>query len=229
MIRLQGVHFCYRRGEQVLTGVDLEIGSGLTLLVGPNGSGKSTLLKLLAGVERPDAGTVVVNGHDMWREEVAARASLAFVPEHPDLTPYASVAEILALVARLRHAPPGASEAAIARAGLDTLAQRSVRELSMGQRRRAVLAAAFVATPATVLLDEPLEAMDRSIRTEVITWLDGLLASGHQIVVATHQLEPFLGQARSAVTLRAGRAVTLSPPLPANPTERAEAVATLAT
>ncbi len=65
MIRLLDVHFGYRRGEQVLAGVDLEIGPGMTLLVGPNGSGKSTLLKLLAGVERPDAGTVVVNGHDM--------------------------------------------------------------------------------------------------------------------------------------------------------------------
>jgi ABC-type multidrug transport system ATPase subunit len=228
MIRLMGVHFGYRRGEAILAGVDLEIGSGLTLLVGPNGSGKSTLLKLLAGVERPDAGTVEVNGHDLWRGEVAARASLAFVPEHPDLTPYASVAEILALVARLRRAPLDSVQTALERAGIEDFAERSVRELSMGQRRRAVLAAAFIATPATVLLDEPLEAMDRSIRTAVTTWLDGLLAAGHQVVVATHQIEPFLGQARSAVTLRAGRAVTLSP-LPADRDERTRAVADLAT
>ena len=228
MIALTGVHFAYRRGDPVLAGVDLEIGPGLTLLVGPNGSGKSTLLKLLSGVERPDRGRVVVNGHDLWRDEVAARASLAFVPEHPDLTPYASVAEILGLVARLRDAPRGAVGDALASAGLEALANRSVRELSMGQRRRAVLAAALIATPHTVLLDEPLEAMDRSIRATVTTWLDGLLVADHQVVVATHQLEPFLGQARSALTLRSGRTVTLSP-LPLDPGERARAVNDLAT
>ena len=87
MIRFHQASFAYRDGEPVLSGVDLEIPAGLTLLLGPNGCGKSTLLKLAAGVEQPDAGRVEVDGKDLWVDEVEARRSLAYVPEQPDLTP----------------------------------------------------------------------------------------------------------------------------------------------
>jgi ABC-type multidrug transport system ATPase subunit len=104
MICFHAVAFSYRRGEPVLSGVNLALPAGLTLVVGPNGCGKSTLLKLAAGIEPPDAGCIEIDGCDLWTEEVAARADLAFVPEQPDLTPYATVAEILALVSALRRA-----------------------------------------------------------------------------------------------------------------------------
>ena len=70
----------------------------MSLVVGPNGCGKSTLLELAAGVEIPAQGRVTVAGFDLWREEVDSRRHIAYLPEHPDLTPYATVAEILALV-----------------------------------------------------------------------------------------------------------------------------------
>ena len=109
MIRLRGVSFAYRAGEPVLDKVDLAIAAGLTLLLGPNGCGKSTLMRLIAGVERPDAGRVEIGALDLWTAEAAARKDLAYVPEQPDLTPYATVEEILRLVCRLRGEPSAGS------------------------------------------------------------------------------------------------------------------------
>jgi ABC-type multidrug transport system ATPase subunit len=228
MIHFRGVSFSYeRRQPPILAGVDLDLPAGLTLLVGPNGCGKSTLLKLAAGIDQPDAGHVEVNGHDLWQAEVAARASLAFVPEQPDLTPYATIAEILALVCRLRGEPAAAAGAALALAGLESLAHRSIRQLSMGQRRRAVLAAALIGKPSCLLLDEPLEAMDRAARAAILAWLAERRAAGALLLVASHDLDPFLDLAARALTVRHGRC-RLVDPLPADPAARAALLESLA-
>lgn len=219
MIRLHGAAFAYREGEPVLGGVDLEIHPGLTLLLGPNGCGKSTLLKLAAGIERPDAGRVEVNGRDLWTDEVEARRSLAYVPEQPDLTPYATVREILLMVCRLRGEPRTRAAEALDFVGLRDLAHRSVRELSMGQRRRAVLAAALIGTPRHILLDEPLEAMDRGAREDILAWIDRLLASGATVLVVSHEIEPFAPRAQRAITVRNGQCLAVDR-LPEDPTER---------
>jgi ABC-type multidrug transport system ATPase subunit len=219
VIRMAGVAFAYGPGEPVLAAVDAVLGPGLTLLLGPNGCGKSTLLKIAAGVEMPDRGRVEVDGHDLWTAEVAARQSLAYVPEQPDLTPYATVREILGLVCRLRGEPRAAGDAALARVGLAALAHRSVRELSMGQRRRAVLAAAFVGRPGHVLLDEPLEAMDRGARDDILAWIDGLVAAGATVVAVSHDLDPFAPRATRALTVRGGQCLAFDP-LPGDPATR---------
>ena len=103
MIRFHQAAFAYRESEPVLSGVDLEISPGLTLLLGPNGCGKSTLLKMAAGIERPDSGRVEIDGRDLWVDEAAARRGLAYVPEQPDLTPYATVREVAPLIAASRN------------------------------------------------------------------------------------------------------------------------------
>jgi ABC-2 type transport system ATP-binding protein len=197
----------------------LDIGPGLTLLLGPNGAGKSTLLRLLAGVERPRAGTIAIDGHDLWREEVAARAALVYLPEHPDLTPYATVGEVLDLVERLRGEPVGAGAEALRVVGLDELASRSVRELSMGQRRRALLAAALVGEPRVALLDEPLENMDRTLRALILDWVARLVERGAAVAVATHELEPFAAPATRVVCIDAG-AITSVCDVPTDAAER---------
>ncbi len=205
MIRLSDVHFCYRPGEPVLTGTSLELPAGLTMLLGPNGSGKSTLLKIVAGIERPDRGKAFIEGHDLWTEEVAARGGLAYVSEQPDLTPYATIQDVINLVCRLRSASLSAGREALRLAGLGMIANRSIRELSMGQRRRAVLAAAWIGRPRIVILDEPLEAMDRAIRAEILIWIDRLVAAGAAIVIATHEIEPFVQKAERAISVREGK------------------------
>jgi len=135
VIRVRGVRFGYRPGEWILDGVDADLVPGLSLLLGPNGCGKSTLMRLLAGVERPESGRIEVEGRDLWLEEAEARRSLAYVPEQPDLTPYATVSEVLALVCRLRGEPPARAAEALEIAGLSGMGGRSIRQLSMGQRR----------------------------------------------------------------------------------------------
>ena len=222
MIQLHQASFSYRNdrdAEPVLAGVDLTISPGLTLLLGPNGCGKSTLLKLAVGIERPDAGRIEIDGQDLWVDEAAARRGLAYLPEQPDLTPYATVREILALVCRLRGEPRERGREALERVGLGTLTHRSVRELSMGQRRRAVLAAALVGTPRHALLDEPLEAMDRGAREDLLAWTDRLVAAGAAVVVVSHEIEPFAPRAARALAMRGGRCVDAGP-LPDDAAER---------
>jgi ABC-type multidrug transport system ATPase subunit len=207
MIRFQNVSFSYESEEKVLHSVNLEIHTGLTLLLGPNGCGKSTLLKLASGVEIPDSGQITIDGHDLWRAEVEARKGLVYLPEHPDLTPYASIREILGLVCRLRKQPQEVGKNALEFFGLQHLAHRTVRELSMGQRRQAVFAACLVGTPSHILLDEPLEGMDRHIQKDILTWIENHTQRGATVVVVSHMIEPFIALASAAITVQSAIAL----------------------
>lgn len=205
-LRLSGVSFGYSRHQPILRGVDLELDRGLVLLLGPNGHGKSTLLKILAGVERPDVGRVWVSGHDMWRQEAAARRRLAYVPEQPDVTPYASIEDVLNLAAALRGEPLTRVPEILEEVGLDAqLARRSIRQLSKGQRRRALLAAALLGRPPILLLDEPLDALDRGLRENLCRRLQERAEDG-LVVVVTHEIEPFADAAHSAIAMYRGQA-----------------------
>ncbi len=102
MSHFRNVSFSYDKGESVLAGIDLELSPGLTMLLGPNCCGKSTLLKLDAGVEKPDSGNITIDGQGLWKDEKKPRKNLAYLTEQPDLTPYATLNEILNLVCRLR-------------------------------------------------------------------------------------------------------------------------------
>jgi ABC-type multidrug transport system ATPase subunit len=219
VITLRGVRFGYAKGRNVLTCDALTVGPGLTLLLGVNGAGKSTLLRLMAGVEAPHAGTILVHGHDLWRAETEARRPLAYVPEHPDLTPYATVGDVVRLVSRLRDVPETDAEAALERAGLSTVADHTVRQLSMGQRRRALLAAAWVGNPSVLLLDEPLEAMDRAMCQVITGWVGDAAARGATVIVATHDVEPFVEWVTRAVVV-AGGVPVLTEELPEDAGER---------
>jgi ABC-type multidrug transport system ATPase subunit len=205
-IRIHGVTFAYEPSAPVIRDVDLDLGGGLVLLVGPNGCGKSTLLKLMAGVERPDAGTIEIGGFDLWSDELEARRLLAYVPEQPDVSPYASVVEVLELVAHLRGQAPERIVEVQALFGLETLGRRSIRELSKGQRRRVLLAAARLGAPPVLLLDEPLDALDRRLREDTLGWLNERRNAGAPIVVVTHELELLSPLADAAIYFVDGHA-----------------------
>jgi ABC-2 type transport system ATP-binding protein len=204
MITLRDIEFRYDPSRAALNVPTLDIGAGLTLIVGPNGAGKSTLLRMIAGVERPTRGTVTINGADLWQQEAEARRSLAFVPENPELTPYASVVDVLQLVATLRGAPETAVVEALDRVDLFDAAVRTVRELSMGQRRRAMLATALIGDPRVVILDEPLETLDAAMRVFVRDWVESLRARGAAVLVATHDLASFAPHVDAVVAVRGG-------------------------
>jgi ABC-type multidrug transport system ATPase subunit len=107
----------------------------------------------------------------------------------------------------------------LALTALTDRAHASVRELSAGQRRRALLAAAWIGTPQVVLLDEPLESLDRGLRDDVVGWIDGLVRAGAAVVAVSHQIEPFLEIATSAMSVRDARVVRVVE-LPPDPAER---------
>jgi ABC-type multidrug transport system ATPase subunit len=219
VIRLDGVRFAYPGGPDVIDARELEIEPGLTLLLGPNGAGKSTLLRLMAGVERPREGRISIQGHDLWEAEVAARQPIAYIPEQPELTPYATIEEIVRLVCRLRCVSEEEAAVAIERVGLTGHASRSIRQLSQGQRRRAVFAAARVGQPSVLLLDEPLEAMDRAMRDEVASWIGESVAQGRTVVAASHEFDDLVETASAALSLRDGSATMHL--LPDEPARRA--------
>jgi len=219
VILLEGLRFAYPGGPVVVQVDRLELGPGLVLLLGPNGAGKSTLLRMIAGVERPRQGCITIEGHDLWSEEIEARQALTYVPEQAELTPYATIREILQLVCRLRGVAEDEGTRAIARVGLAEDATRSVRQLSQGQRRRAILAAALVGEPSILLLDEPLEAMDRVMRDEIVSWIHGAVSAGRTVVAASHDFDDFIETAGTALAVRRGHVT--SHQLPADPAERA--------
>lgn len=219
MMVFESVTFGYEPSRPVVRKAGFALSQGLNLLLGPNGCGKSTLLKIAAGVERPDEGRVLVDGVDLWKEEAKARRGLAYLPEFPDITPYAALRDVLRLVCRLRGEPVRAGERALETFGLADEAGRSVRELSSGQRKRALFAAAFVGEPAHILLDEPLDALDRQIADDVLAWVRRRMAGGATLAVVSHAIEPFTELATRALTVRDGL-VEMRDTLPPSPAAR---------
>jgi iron complex transport system ATP-binding protein len=204
MMVFENVTFGYEPQRPVVRNASFALSPGLTLLLGPNGCGKSTLLKLAAGVERPDEGRVLMDGADLWKDEATARRGLAYLPEFPDITPYASLRDVIRLVCRLRGERVRAGDRALETFGLGNEAGRSVRELSSGQRKRALFAAAVVGHPAHILLDEPLDALDRRIADDVLAWIRQRTADGASLAVVCHAIEPFADLATRALTVREG-------------------------
>jgi ABC-type multidrug transport system ATPase subunit len=219
MIEIANVTFCYEPGSAVLNDIKAEISPGLTLLLGPNGCGKSTLMKLLAGVEKPDSGQIRIDGYDLWQEEKAARQNLAYMPEHPDLSPYATIGEIIQLVCRLRGLPLENGLRALDAVSLSGWNRATVRQLSLGQRMRALLAACFIGDPHCLLLDEPLAGMDLCMQQAILEWITSRIAGGATIVLISHELTPFVTLLSRALTIRDGQLAMLEE-LPEETAER---------
>jgi len=219
MMVFDNVTFGYDPERTVIRKACLTLSPGLTLLLGPNGCGKSTLLKLAAGVERPDEGRILVDSLNLWREEAKARHRLAYLPEFADITPYASLRDVVGLVCRLRRQPVKEGDRALEMFGLGGEAGSSIRELSSGQRKRVLFAAAFIGRPAHVLLDEPLDALDRQIADDVLAWIRKRVADGATLAVVSHTIEPFADLATGALTLREGQ-VEQHEQLPGAPEDR---------
>jgi ABC-type multidrug transport system ATPase subunit len=152
-----------RGGRTVIDGVELEVGAGEILgVVGKNGCGKSTLLMAIAGVLAPSDGRVVVDGASVWgasRDRKRARKALGFVPEGADAPGFLRASELWALCAAARGVAPPSPEL-VDRLGLDELGELALERMSLGQRRRACLAAALLGPPALLVLDEPDNGLD---------------------------------------------------------------------
>ncbi len=172
--------------------IDVESGS-LTALLGPSGSGKSTLLRVIAGLEAPDAGTVVIDGVD--RTGVAPRhRGVGFVFQHYAAFRHMTVFENIAFGLRVRRVPRrevrNRVHDLIGLVQLGGMAERYPHQLSGGQRQRMALARALAVEPSVLLLDEPFGALDARVRRELRAWLRRLHDEVHvTTVLVTHDQE----------------------------------------
>jgi putative ABC transport system ATP-binding protein len=211
VIRLNGVTKTYQAGAQpALADVSMDVAAGeVVAVMGPSGSGKSTLLNLIAGLDRPSAGTVTVAGRrlDNLGESALARfraRHVGIIFQFFNLLDDLTVEDNVLLPAQLagasrRHARARAA-ALLAQMGIEEHRDAYPARLSGGQRQRVAIARALVNSPELLLADEPTGALDTATGQEIGRLLRQLNAGGQTLVLVTH--DPALAERYAARTLR---------------------------
>ena len=209
-VKAEGLVKRYRAGT-VLDHVDLCAGPGITAVLGPNGAGKTTLLRIVATVLRPDGGTIEAFGRDpsdgVQRREIRRR--LGYQPQEPGFFQSFTVLAFLDYVAILKELAPREERRREVRRVVDlvdlgAVANRKIRKLSGGMRRRVALAQALLGRPQLLVLDEPTAGLDPEQRLrfrEVVSQV----ASEHTVLLSTHQTDDVAAMCDRVVVLHEGR------------------------
>lgn len=190
MIDVQAVDFAYESGRPLLRQFSWSVGRGEAwAIVGPSGCGKTSLLYLLAGLRRPTAGQVLIDG----RPIAGPRSATGLILQDYGLLPWARVWENAALGLRIRGEPAARARAAadgwLVRLGLADYVDRYPAELSGGQRQRVAIARALASNPDLLLMDEPFASLDAFTREELQDLLRDLrLTRDLTMVVVTHDI-----------------------------------------
>jgi len=193
---------------RVLRGIDLEVRRGdVLVVVGPNGAGKTTLLRVLAGLARPSAGEVRVLGRKLERTAPEARRPIGFVSHQSLLYDDLTLAENVALAARLygMARPRAAAMHALQSVELAERAHQRPRELSRGLLQRAAVARALVHDPLLLLLDEPFTGLDVPAAERLRELLLERQRRGLGLLLVTHHLEEAWDLATRVAVLSGGR------------------------
>jgi len=204
-----------RRRVLAIDALALEPGS-VTALVGPNGAGKSTLLRLLACVEAPTRGTVILNGRPVRdrADRRWARRRVTLVEQRPFLF-RGSVRRNLSYALSLHQVPRAQAAARVARAldrlGITALLDRPARALSEGEVQKVAIARALVLEPEIILLDEPASAADQTSAAALYRVLDEERARGAALCFASHQLEDAYRWSDRLLALTDGRTSPVTP------------------
>ena len=217
-IRLEQVWKKYPNGHVAARGVNLAVGDGeFMVLVGPSGCGKSTALRMIAGLETPTEGRVVIGDRDVTELPPQDR-DVAMVFQSYALYPHMTVRENLGFGLRMRGVAPAAIAARVESAakalGLDAVLDRKPGQLSGGQRQRVALGRAIVREPLAFLFDEPLSNLDAKLRLETRAELARLhrrLAA--TMVYVTHDQEEALTLGSRVAVMSEGRVEQIGPPL----------------
>jgi sulfate transport system ATP-binding protein len=208
-----------RFGDYVaLENVSVQVeGGSLTALLGPSGSGKSTLLRVIAGLERPDAGEVFISGLDATGVSPQKRG-VGFVFQHYAAFKHMTVWNNVAFGLKIRKRPRAAVRARVDEllelVQLAGFADRYPAQLSGGQRQRMALARALAAEPEVLLLDEPFGALDARVRKELRAWLRRLHDEMHVTTIfVTHDQEEAMDLADRIVVMSHGRVEQVGDPV----------------
>jgi len=200
LVEIRNLAKSYRRGDQivpVLSDITLDIHAGdFTALMGPSGSGKTTLLNLIAGIDKPDGGTLRVGGLDITRFSEAEladwrAANVGFVFQFYNLMPVLTAFENVELPLMLAGLSRGERrervEMTLAVVGLADRSDHYPNELSGGQQQRVAIARAVIADPTLIVADEPTGDLDRASAGEILAMLQGLNQElGKTIIMVTH-------------------------------------------
>ena len=224
-IQVQGA--TKRFGDFVaLDNVSLEVPDGsLTALLGPSGGGKSTLLRVIAGLEDPDSGRVLISGEDATVTP-ARKRGVGFVFQHYAPFKHMTVRDNVAFGLKIRKTPKDKTrdrvDELLGLVHLEGFADRYPAQLSGGQRQRMALARALAVQPRVLLLDEPFGALDATVRKELRAWLRRLHEEVHVTTIfVTHDQEEAMEVAEQIVVLNHGRIEQVGSPrdlyeMPAN-------------
>ena len=216
MIEARGITKTFG-GFTALDDVSVEVPTGsVTALLGPSGSGKSTLLRVVAGLERPDAGEVWLDSEDVTSRP-PQRRRVGFVFQHYAAFKHMTVRENVAFGLKIRRRPRGEIakrvDELLELVQLTGLAKRYPAQLSGGQRQRMGLARALAVDPKVLLLDEPFGALDARVRKELRVWLRRLHDETRTTtVIVTHDQEEAMDVADRVVVMNAGRIEQIASP-----------------
>lgn len=196
-VRTRGLTRDYGDGAGIFD-VDLEVPRGSVYgLVGPNGAGKTTLLSILAGTRRPSRGEIGLS---------VPRSGIAVCPDIPAFDPWLTAWEVVDLSARLQGAPSGATrvESILSRIGLLESSHRRNKSFSRGMRQRLGLAAALVAEPETIILDEPVSGLDPQGRADILGLIEDMRGE-RTVIMSSHMLADVERVCDKVGVLRSGR------------------------
>lgn len=183
--------------ERALDGVDLDIyGKGCVTVIGPSGGGKSTLLRILAGLEKPEDGTVAINGRHMDFSEKSLREhrkKVGVVFQSYNLFPHWTALEnitkpLVKVYGMHKHEAYARAQGLLEKFGLIEHADKYPIQLSGGQQQRISIARAMARAPELLILDEPTSALDPQLTKEVLDMVVKLKEDGIDIVIATHEM-----------------------------------------
>jgi sulfate transport system ATP-binding protein len=204
-------HISKKFGDAIaLDDVSLEVPTGsLTALLGPSGGGKSTLLRIIAGLDSPDTGTVLIEGEDLTLTPARSRG-VGFCFQHYAAFRHLSVRRNVAFGLEIRKRPKAEIKARVDEllelVGLAHLGERYPSQLSGGQRQRMALARALAIEPKVLLLDEPFGALDAQVRTQLRQWLRDLHDTLNvTTVLVTHDQEEAMEVADRLAIINHGR------------------------
>jgi ABC-2 type transport system ATP-binding protein len=200
------------RQARALDGIDLEVAQGEFFgLLGPNGAGKTTLINILAGLTQATQGSAEVMGFDVVRDYAQSRRALGVVPQELVYDPFFTAREVL----RMQSGYFGLRknddwiEHILHNLGLMPHADKNMRALSGGMKRRVLVAQALVHKPPLIVLDEPTAGVDVDLRQMLWQFIRSLNREGHTIVLTTHYLEEAENLCERIAMLKQGRLVAL--------------------
>jgi ABC-2 type transport system ATP-binding protein len=192
-VQVRGLRKSFGRVVAV-DGIDLDVPRGCFFgLVGPNGAGKTTTLSMATGRLRPDAGTVMVDGIDVWQDPREAKRRIGVLPEGLRLFERLSGRELLEFSGRLRQLPLDVVKARsyelLSTFGLREAQDKLVVDYSTGMRKKVALAVALLHNPGVLFLDEPFEAVDPVSARTIRDVLSRFTSRGGTVVFSSHVME----------------------------------------